>query len=153
MSLLNLTMPNQTVKNGLNIKKIKLPQMIFFLEKTTKTIFMYLFAPVNLQVFKNLRVDSDLWGCAPSSGPKWPICSEKKYFSTNHYYHFYLPLALFIAQNLKKILPVDPEPWECTIFGPKMTHFQKWDIFQKTCYIAVFVLFMPIYMPKIKVRF
>ena len=30
---LNLTMPNQTVKNGLKAKKIKLPQMNFFLEK------------------------------------------------------------------------------------------------------------------------
>ena len=30
---LNLIMPNQTVKNGLKAKKIKLPQMIFFLEK------------------------------------------------------------------------------------------------------------------------
>ena len=29
----NLTMPNQTVKNGLKAKKIKLPQMNFFLEK------------------------------------------------------------------------------------------------------------------------
>ena len=27
---LNLIMPNQTVKNGLKAKKIKLPQMIFF---------------------------------------------------------------------------------------------------------------------------
>ena len=31
--LLNLTTPNQTVKNGLKTKKIKLPQMNFFLEK------------------------------------------------------------------------------------------------------------------------
>ena len=33
---LNLTMPNQTVKNGLNATKIKLPQINFFLEKQIK---------------------------------------------------------------------------------------------------------------------
>ena len=30
---INLTMPNQIVKNGLKAKKITLPQMIFFLKK------------------------------------------------------------------------------------------------------------------------
>ena len=30
---LNLTMPNQAVKNGQKAKKIKFPQMKFFLEK------------------------------------------------------------------------------------------------------------------------
>ena len=43
---------NQTVKNGLKAKKIKLPQMIFFLKKTTNKIFMYLLATFILQNFK-----------------------------------------------------------------------------------------------------
>ena len=43
-------------------------------------------------------------------------------------------LAPFIVQNFKKILPADPELWGCTIFGPKMAHFPKWEFFfQKTC--------------------
>ena len=42
-------------------------------------------------------------------------------------------LAPFIVQNLKKILPEDPELWGCTIFGPKLTQFPKWGFFQKTC--------------------
>ena len=42
-------------------------------------------------------------------------------------------LALFIVQNFKTIIPVDPEFWGCAIFGPKMAHFFKWDFFQKTC--------------------
>ena len=37
-------MPNQTVKNGLKAKKIKLPQMNFFSRKSTNEIFMYLLA-------------------------------------------------------------------------------------------------------------
>ena len=42
-------------------------------------------------------------------------------------------LAPFIVKNLKKLLPADPELWGCAIFGPKMTHFPKWEFFQKTC--------------------
>ena len=40
-------------------------------------------------------------------------------------------LAPFIVQNFKKILPTDEDLWGCTIFGPKMAHFPKWDFFQK----------------------
>ena len=47
-------------------------------------------------------------------------------------------LAPFIVQNFKKILPADPELWGCTIFGPKMAHFPKWEFFRKpfheTCF-------------------
>ena len=42
-------MPNQTVKNGLKAKKIKLPQINFFLKKKTNKIFMYLLTPFILQ--------------------------------------------------------------------------------------------------------
>ena len=63
MAWLNLTMPNQTVKNGRKAKMIKLPQMTFFLEKYNK-IFMYLLAPFILQNFeKILRDDPELRGC------------------------------------------------------------------------------------------
>ena len=44
-------MPNQTVKKGLKAKKIKLPQMNFFL---TNEIFMYQFAPFILQNLKKV---------------------------------------------------------------------------------------------------
>ena len=62
-------------------------------------------------------------------------------------------LAPFIVQNLKKILPVDPKLWGCAFFGPKMAHFPKWELFLKPCSRALFLLFMPIYIPKIKVRY
>ena len=54
MAWLNLTMPNQTVKNGLKAKKIKLPQMNFFFQKTPNKMFMYLLAPFILQNFKKI---------------------------------------------------------------------------------------------------
>ena len=44
-------MSNQTVKNGLKAKKIKLPQKNFFSWKTTNKILMYLLAPFILQNF------------------------------------------------------------------------------------------------------
>ena len=59
MAWLNLIMPNQTVKNGLKSKNIKLPQMNFFSQKTIK-IFMYLLAPFILQNFlKILKADPE----------------------------------------------------------------------------------------------
>ena len=137
-------------------------------------------------------------------GPKWSIWTEQKFLGKNHCYNFHLPigpfhcakskkiltvdpelwqctifgpkmvhlpqilfwkiittiliylLAPFIEQNLKKILPVDPELWGCAnpelwgcaIFGPKMAHFPKWELFQKTCSRALLPSFMPIFMPK-----
>ena len=63
MAWLNLTMPNQTVKNGLKAKKIKLPQINFF-SKNNK-IFMDLLTPFILQNFKRiLRADPELSGGA-----------------------------------------------------------------------------------------
>ena len=34
-------------------------------------------------------------------------------------------LAPFIVQNLKKILPADPELSGCAIYGPKIAYFLK----------------------------
>ena len=60
----------QSVKNGLKVKKIKLPPNEFFSRKTTNKIFMSLLAPFTLQNFKKLlRADPELWGCA-IFGPK-----------------------------------------------------------------------------------
>ena len=61
-------------------------------------------------------------------------------------------LAPFIVQNLKKILPADPELRGCAIFGPKMAYFPKSEIFSENLLMGL-ASFMPIYMPKIKVRY
>ena len=81
-------MPNQTVKNGRKAKKIELPQMNFFSQKTTNIIFMYLLAPFIAQ--------------------KQPIYPEQKIFGTNHYY-FHLPIDPFHCAKFKNILTADPE--------------------------------------------
>ena len=62
-------------------------------------------------------------------------------------------LALFIVQNLKKILTADPELWGCTIFGPKMVHFPKWEFFSENLLMSL-VSFIHAYLHlKIKVRY
>ena len=87
MTWLNLTMPDEAVKNGVNATKIKLSQMNFFLEKQLKKIFMYLLAPFILHNFrKTLTVDPELRGCA-IFGSKIPHLSCTKLFVTNHCYY------------------------------------------------------------------
>ena len=55
-------------------------------------------------------------------------------------------LAPFIVQNFKKILPADPELWGCTIFGPKMVHFPKWEFFLKTFFFWKIINIILIYL-------
>ena len=62
-------------------------------------------------------------------------------------------LAPFTVQNFKKILPAEPKLWGYANFESKIAQFPKWEFFQKTCWWALFLSFMPIYMPKIKVRY
>ena len=94
MAWLTLTMSNLTVKNGLKAKKIKLPQMNFFLKKTTNEIFMCLLAPFILQNLKKLLELILGYEDVPFSGTKWPICPEQNFFGTNCYYYFHLTFSL-----------------------------------------------------------
>ena len=133
MAWLNLTMPNQTVKNDLKAKKIKLPQIIFFHE-TQLIKFSCAYWPLSFcKIFKKFLGPIQSYEDVPFSGPKWPICHEQNFFGTNHYYYFHLPIGPFHCAKFKKILTADPELWGCAIFGPKMAHFPKWEFFQKTC--------------------
>ena len=70
MAWLNLTMSNQTVKKGIKAKKIKLPQMNFFLEKQLIK-FSCAYWPLSFckNFLKKFRADPELRGCI-ISGPK-----------------------------------------------------------------------------------
>ena len=64
---LNLTMPNQTIKNSLKAKKIKLLQMNFVLEKQLIK-FLCTYQPLSFSkifIKKPLTVDSELRGYVP----------------------------------------------------------------------------------------
>ena len=52
-SLFNLTMPNQTIKNGIKAKKDQITPNEIFSLKITNKIFMSLLAPFILQIKKN----------------------------------------------------------------------------------------------------
>ena len=119
MAWLNLTMPNQTVKNGLKAKKIKLPQMNFFLEKQLIK-FSCTYWPLSFcKILKKFLAPIQSYGNVPFSDPKWPICHEQNFFGTNYYHYFHLPIGPFHCGKFKKILTADPELRECTIFGHK----------------------------------
>ena len=120
MAWLNLTMHNQAVKNGLKAKKIKLPQMIFY---------MYLLAPFILQNFKKiLRIDPELWGCA-IFGLKMTICPEQIFWVQTIIVTFIYLMALFIAQNFKKILLQIQNYEDAPFLDP------KWSIFPKQIFL------------------
>ena len=101
---LNLTMHNQTVKNGLKAKKIKLPQMIFFLEKQ---LIKFLCTCYPLSFCKILKKNS-------YSQSRVRMCNfraQNGSFALNKFVllqtiiiTFIYLLALFIVQNLKKFL-------------------------------------------------
>ena len=65
----------------------------------------------------------------PFSGPKWPICHEHFFGVQIIFITFSYLLAFFIVQNVKKILPANPELQECVIFGPQMVQFPQTESF------------------------
>ena len=133
MAWLNLTMPNQTIKNGLKAKRITLSQMIFFLKKQLIK-FSCTYWPLSFcKILKKFLGPIQSYEDVPFSGPKWPICPEQIFLIQTIIITLIYLLALFIVQKFKKILTSDPQLRGCTIFGPKMAHFPKLEFFQKTC--------------------
>ena len=110
--------------------------------------------PFHCAKFKKiLTADPELWGCA-IFGPKMVHLPHRIFFLKIINIIFIYVLAPFIVENFLKILPADLELWGCANFGlSKMAHFLKWEFFQKTCKWALFLSFMPTYMPKIKIRY
>ena len=150
MAWLNLTMANQTVKNGLKAKKIKLPQMNFFLEKQLIK-FSCTYWPLSFcKILKKFLGLIQSYEDVPFSGPKWPICHEQNFFGTNHYYYFHLPIGPFHCAKFKKILTADPELWGCAIFGPKMVHLPQTNFFWKIINIILIYLLAPFIVQNLK---
>ena len=81
------------------------------------------------KILKNFLQRIQNYDNAPFLYPKWSICPKQFFFEKIITIILIYLLAPFIEQNLKTILPEDPELWGCAIFGPKMAHFPKWDFF------------------------
>ena len=88
-------MPNETVKNGLKAKKIKLPQMNFFLQKQLIKFSCTYWSLSFCKIFKKFVGPIQSYEDVPFSGPKWPIFHEQIFFGTNHYYNIHLPIGPF----------------------------------------------------------
>ena len=95
MACLNLTMPNQTGKNGLKAKKIKLPQTNFFLEKQLIK-FSCTYWPLS-SFSKILR---NFLGPIQSYEDV-PFVMNKKFLVQSIIITLIYLLAIFVVQNLK----------------------------------------------------
>ena len=86
-------------------------------------------------------------------GPKLAICPKQIFFGIDHCYYFYLPTALFTVQHLKEILQWIQNYDDAPFFGLKVVHLPQIIFFSENLLMSPVFLFMPIYMPKIKVRY
>ena len=117
---LNLTMPNQTVKNGLKAKKINLNWS--FSRKTTNRTFMYLLAPFTLQ---NFEKNSTLMRMCHFKDQNDPFVMNI-FFDTNRYYYFHLPIGPFYCAKLKKKFLQRIQSYDNAQFlGPKWSNCPK----------------------------
>ena len=128
----------------------------FFLVETIIITFIYLLALFIVQNFKKFLQWLQSYEDAPFLDPKWSICPKQIFFRKIINIILIYLLPPFIVQHFK-ILPADQQLRGCAIFGPKMDHFPKREFFSESLLMkpvkALFLSFMPIYMPKIKVRY
>ena len=84
---------------------------------------------------------------APFLGPKWSICHKQIFFWKKIINILFIYQQVpFIKQNFQKSFAVDPELWGCTIFGPKMVHFPKWEFFFSENLLMSLVSFIHAYL-------
>ena len=100
---------------------------------------MHLLAPSILQKLKILRTDPEL---QPKIGQ---FVLNKLFLVQTIIITFIFLLALFILQNLKQILTLDPELWECAFFGPKMVHLPQTKFVWKIINIILIYLLAPFF--------
>ena len=104
--------------------------------------------PFRCAKFKKITVDPELWGCA-ILGPKMVNLPPIFFWKIINIILIYL-LALFIVQNLKKLLQWIQSYEDAHFLGPKLPISANENFSRKA---ITEPCFMPIYMPKIKVRY
>ena len=92
-------MPNETVKNGLKAKKIKLPQMNFFLQKQLIKFSCTYRSLSFWKILKKFLGPIQSYEDVLFSGLTWIICHGQNVFGTNHYYYFHLQIGPFHCAN------------------------------------------------------
>ena len=155
MAWLNFTMPNQTIKNSLKAKEIKLLQMDFVLEKQLIK-FLCTYQPLSIcktfikKILELIQSYEDMRHFWHQNGP---FILDKTFLVINHCYYFHLPMALFIMQKLKEILQWIQSYDEAPFLGPTLSSYLKLIFFSENLLMSL-VSFIHAYLhAKIKVRY
>ena len=145
-------MPNQTVRNGLKAKKIKLPQNNFFLKKQLKIKFSCIYWPFHSAKFlKNSYGQSRIMRMCHFWAQNGPFVMNKIILVQTIIITFIYLLALLTVHNLKTILQRIQSYEDGQFFGPKWLISPNEIFFSEKLLMSLLLSFMPIYMPKIKV--
>ena len=146
MAWLNLTISNQTVKNSLKAKKIKLPQSNFFLEKLlikfSCTYCTYL--PLSFcKILKKSLEPIQSYEDVPFRAQNGLFVLNKISLVQTIIITFIYLSALFIVQNLKKFLQPIQSYEDAPFLGPKWSICPKQIIFWKNINIILIFLLAP----------
>ena len=138
MAWLNLTMHNQTAEKGLMAKKIKLPQMNFFLEKQLIKFSCTYWSLSFCKILKRFLVPIQSYEDVLFSSPIWPICHEQEFFGTNitTYWPFSLCEILKNSYSRSRVMKMHH-------FGPKMVPLPQTIFFWKIINIILIHLLAP----------
>ena len=103
-----------------------------FWKKIINIIFIYLLTPFVLQNFKKFLKPIQIYD-VPFLGPKYPNLSWTKFFGTNHYYHFHLPIGPFYWAKFKKKKSLQriQSYKDATFWSPKWSICPKQSFFWK----------------------
>ena len=128
MAWLNFTMPNQTIKNSLKAKEIKLLQMDFVLEKQLIK-FLCTYQPLS---FCKIFIKKFLL-LIQSYEDVCHFRDQNSPFALNKFFFGYKPLLL-LSSTYGPFHCAKFKRNRCTIFEPKVVHLPLiFFFFQKTC--------------------
>ena len=142
MAWLNLTIPNQTIKNGLKVKKIKLTQMNIFLKKLIK--FSCTYWPLSFcKILKKFLGPIQSYETYHFWLQNGPFVMNNFFFSKNHCYYFHLPICPFHCAKFKKFLQRIQNYEDAPFLGPKWSICPKQNFFWKVITIILVYLLAP----------
>ena len=115
MAWLNLTMPNQTVKTALRLKRSNCPKWIFSRKTTIK--FSCTYWPLSFcKIFKKFLRPIQSYEDVIFK----PISPEQNFFGADHYYYFHQHIGPFhYGKFLKKFLEQIQSYEDPQVLGPK----------------------------------
>ena len=134
----------QTVKDGLKAKKIKLPKMIFFLEKQLIK-FSCTYGPLSFCKFlkKFLELIPRVMRMCHFRAQNGPFVMNKFFLVQTIIITFIYLLALFTVQNLKKFLQQIQSYEDAPFLDPKWSIYSKQTFFWKIINIILIFLSAP----------